>query len=79
MKDHWMEVGGLPCILTVPDDYGEATVNGRKWRWDYTNWGGPIFLNKDGTDRKRLPGEKHPVWKAFEKWERKRMVKGVKP
>ncbi len=79
MKDCFIEVGGNPCILTFPDAYGEATVNGRKWRWDYTNWGGPIFLNKDGSDRKRPPGEKHPVWKALERWEKRRMGKGVKP
>ena len=78
MKDCFIEVGGNPCILTFPDAYGEATVNGRKWRWDYTNWGGPIFLNKDGSDRKRTPSERHPVWNAFARWEKKRMGKGVK-
>lgn len=78
MKDIWMEVGGSPCIVTVPDAEGFAIVNGRFWRWDWHHWGGPIFLNKDGSDRKRIPGEKHPVWKAVARWE-KRRAKETKP
>lgn len=79
MKDCFTEFNGNPFIVTFPDGYGSAMVNGRKWRWDYTKWGGPIFLNKDGSDRKRPPGPKHPVWKAFERWEKRVMRKEAKP
>lgn len=72
MKDIWMEVGGCPCVVSVPDDHGEAVVNGRTWRWDWNNYCGPLFVNKDGSDRKRIPGENHPVWKAVARWEKKR-------
>lgn len=78
MKDIWMEVGGSPCVVTMPDGYGETKINGRVWRWDWTNWGGPIFLNKDGSDKLRQPGPKHPVWKAVERW-KKRQSKKAKP
>lgn len=77
MKDLFLEVGGNPCIVTVSDGYGEAVINGIKWRWDWHNYCGPTFVNKDGSDRKRMPGENHPVWKAIQKWERKRAKKGI--
>jgi len=75
MKDLWLEIGGSPVVVSVADDYGEAVVNGRVWRWDWSNWGGPLFLNKDGSDRKRRPGDRHPVWKAVERWGKKRNKK----
>lgn len=72
MKDIWMEVGGNPCIVTVSDGYGKAVVNGRKWRWDWHNYCGPLFLNADGSERKRMPSEHHPVWKAVQKWQKEK-------
>lgn len=72
MKDLFIEVGGNPCIVTVSDDSGEALVNGRKWRWDWHNYCGPLFLNKDGSERKIQPSENHPVWKAIKKWQKER-------
>jgi hypothetical protein len=74
MKDHWMEVGGSPCVVSMPDDYGQARVNGQVWRWDWHNYLGPIFLNKDGSDKKRQPGPKHPVWRAVARWQKKRKL-----
>lgn len=68
MKDLFLEMGGTPCIVTVSDGSGEAVVNGRKWRWDHHNYCGPLWLNKDGSERKRQPGENHPVWKAYNRW-----------
>ena len=83
MKDLFLEANGSPCIVTVCDDYGEAVVRGRTWRWEWHNYCGPLFVNADGSDRKRIPSENHPVWKAIEKWERKRerkqKAKEIKP
>ena len=79
MKDIWFETGSWPCVVSVSDDYGEAVVNGRTWRWEWHNYLGPEFVNKDGSSRKRIPGIKHPVWKALKKWERKRRAKEAKP
>lgn len=75
MKDIFCEVGGSPCIITVADGVGQARVRGRVWRWEYHRMLGPTFVNKDGSDRKRWPGEKHPVWKAFYRWEKKHRAK----
>lgn len=50
------------------DGEGSAVVNGREYRWEFHEWGGPIFLRKDGEPFKRTPGENHPVWKAFDEW-----------
>jgi hypothetical protein len=72
VSDEWLEVSGSPCIVTMPDGYGEAVVRGRRWRWDYMEWGGPIFVNADGSDRRVRPSERHPVWKAFARWLRRR-------
>lgn len=68
MKDLFLEMGGTPMIVTVSDGSGEAIVKGRKWHWEHHNYCGPVWINKDGTDRKRQPGEHHPVWKAYNRW-----------
>lgn len=78
MKDLFIELNGSPCIVTVSDDYGEAMVNGRKWRWEWHHYCGPMFVNKDGNARRRLPGEKHAVWKAISRWEKRQKAKGVR-
>lgn len=44
-------------------------VNGKKWLFEYNPRFGPVFLRKDGEHKVHQPGEKHPVWKEFEKWE----------
>lgn len=72
MKDLFLEINGSPCIVTVADAEGSAVVRGRVWRWEHHNWGGPVWLNKDGSERKRQPGERHPVWKAYERWLKRR-------
>ena len=68
MSDLFMKINGLPCIITVPDSYGEAVVNGRLWRWEFSYYIGPMFLRQDGEPMHRQPSEKNPVWKAFETW-----------
>ena len=60
--------GGSAVIISVPDAYGEAVVNGRTWRWDFHEYCGPTFLRANGDLLTRQPGEHHPVWKAFEAW-----------
>ena len=48
--------------------YGEATVRGKVWRWHYSAWYGPQWVDAKGEPVKREPGEKHLVWEAFAKW-----------
>ncbi len=59
------------CFVDYADGEGEAVVNGRKWRWEFHDFCGPSFLKKNGDPRDCQPGEKHPVWKAFNKWFKK--------
>ena len=68
MKTILTKVNGLQCVLGGPEARGFAIVNGKFWQWDETGIGSPIFINRDGSDRKRIPGPKHPVWGAYEKW-----------
>jgi hypothetical protein len=70
MKDLFLEINGSPVIVTVADAYGEAVVNGRMWRWEFSKWTGPLFLRADGEPMARQPGAKNPVWAAFEKWQK---------
>ena len=56
-------------IISVCDTPNQqVTVNGRAWRFHYDRYFGPLWLKKDGTERKcQNPGK--PVWRAFEEWQ----------
>lgn len=74
-------------IATITDDSGnvtglvhgpdfcdqEITVKGRVWRFDFDEWCGPLWLRKDGHERKCQNPNK-AVWKAFEKWQKENKV-----
>lgn len=58
-------------IVTLPDYPGQQiVVNGKVWSFDYSKRLGPIWLKKDGTDRKCQNPNK-AVWKAFEQWQQR--------
>ena len=59
--------GGGGVHVDGPDAYGSLTINGRLWHWEYHWYFGPTFLRIDGQPLQRQPGERHPVWAAFEK------------
>ena len=55
-------------IITVCDLADqEITVNGKVWRFDYDRRLGPLWLKKDGSER-RCQNPSKAVWKAFEQW-----------
>ena len=55
-------------IISAPDYVGaEVVVNGRVWRFDYCQQSGPLWIKKNGTDRKCQNPNK-AVWDAFEQW-----------
>ena len=61
-------IGGA-IVCSFDDATGEARVNGRTYRWEFHDYLGPTFLKADwDTPLVRQPGEKHPVWDAFDKW-----------
>lgn len=71
MAGHKMLIGGSPCFVDYEDGAGEAIINGRTWRWSFHEWAGPLFLKKDGSERKcQNPNKK--VWDAFQEWLDKR-------
>ena len=51
----------------------QIVVNGKIWSFDYSKYLGPIWLKKDGTDRK-CQNPKKAVWKAFEEWKTKTQI-----
>jgi len=56
------------AFIDYADGEGSAVVNGRLWRWEFNEYSGPLFLRKDGSERKcQFPTVK-AVWDAFEAW-----------
>jgi hypothetical protein len=56
-------------ILMLAEYPGEQViVNGKVWAFDYSDRFGPLWLKKDGTERKSQNPNK-AVWKAFEQWQ----------
>lgn len=47
---------------------GSATIDGRKYEWFHNTWYGPLFACKSIGKRDWLPGERHQVWKYFQRW-----------
>ena len=48
----------------------EIMVNGRVWRFDHDERLGPLWLRKDGSERKcQCPGK--DVWNEWEKWHKR--------
>lgn len=55
-------------IITVADYPGkQVVVNGKVWSFDYSKYWGPVWLKKNGDDRKCQNPNK-AVWAAFEEW-----------
>lgn len=53
------------CSFSDPDDY-KIFVEGACYRFDFSERFGPLFLNTDGTERKRQPGRQ--VSEAISAW-----------
>lgn len=56
---------GIVCVADVADHFVE--VSGRRWHFDFSEWGGPLWLNANGTDRKNQEPPR-AVWDAFDSW-----------
>lgn len=55
-------------ITSFTDAEGEAVVNGKTVRWEFSDMFGPTFVNADGEPLKNQPGVRSAAWKAFERW-----------
>lgn len=71
----FLPLTGSRCLSTPdgavfidgPEVEGRAIVNGRVWRWEFSRFAGPHFINKNGEPRKCQNPNKD-VWKAFNAW-----------
>lgn len=61
------EDGRIRGILCTTPEY-EYTHEGRTWRFEYSAWGGPWPLRRDGQPFKNAPGLKSKFWPAFAAW-----------
>ena len=65
MKSIRISPDAIASVCDMPDN--EIVVNGRVWRFDFDRHLGPLWLKKDGTERKcQMPGA--AVWREFAKW-----------
>lgn len=66
-------LSGNPCIVSMPDPGGKTRIRGRVWRWEYSIGGFLSLLRADGEPMSlsAYPGERHPLWRAVRRWERK--------
>ena len=48
--------------------FGSAKVKGITYRWEHNPYHGPMFSRSKDGECLWIPSEKHPVWKAFERW-----------
>ena len=60
---------GSWAYIDYADAEGSAVVNGKEWRWEYHEYGGPLFLRKDGQPRACQCPTIPAVWDAFTKWQ----------
>ena len=68
MAGEMLIINGSPCFIDYRDSHGSAIVDGQKWEWDFAEYGGPLWLKKDGEPRKcQFPTNKK-VWAAFDTW-----------
>lgn len=56
----------IACSFT--EAVGEAVVNGKRWRWEYTTACGIVFVRADGEELKRYPSAAHTIWPVVEQW-----------
>jgi hypothetical protein len=65
MKTIRWDKNTLVSMCDEPDQ--QVMVNGKVWRFDYDRRLGPLWLRKDGSDR-RCQNPNKAVWAAFEEW-----------
>ena len=67
MKDIWFYPDTVVTVCDLPDQ--QVVVNGRVWRFDFDRHFGPLWLRKDGSER-RCQNPNKRVWAAFEEWQK---------
>ena len=62
---------GSVAYVDYADAEGSAVVKGRVWRWQFHEYGGPLFLRADGEPRKNQCPTVKAVWDAFKRWHKR--------
>ena len=55
-------------VVSISPTYALRMPDGRVHEFDFHKYHGPTFLRKDGEPRARYPGERNPLWKAYQLW-----------
>ena len=64
--------GEVIGIVSGPDASDQnIVVNDRVWRFDFDEYGGPLWLRKDGEPRACQCPTSKEVWDKFEEWHAK--------
>ena len=72
MKSIRLSPDTIISVCEMPDN--EIVVNGKAWRFDFDRHLGPLWLKKNGSERKCQNPNK-AVWEKFEKWFKKNYKK----
>jgi len=67
MKNIWFNQNLVVTVCDLPDQ--QVVVNGKVWRFDYDKHFGPLWLTKQGNER-RCQNPNKAVWAAFEEWQK---------
>jgi hypothetical protein len=62
-----VSVAGLG-VICMQNEYRLVLKDGTEYRFDWHDYCGPTFVNKRGEPLARQPGERNPMWKAFNAW-----------
>lgn len=66
-----LQGGQTVGVVHGPDACEQTiTVNGRIWRFDHDEHAGPLWLRRDGVERK-CQNPNRAVWKAWTAWEKR--------
>lgn len=56
------------CSHAIYRGRARLTSGGRLYRWEFSPQYGPVFSRRARGDCNWIPGQRHPVWKAFSEW-----------
>jgi len=66
-----VENGRVVGLVHGPDACDQRIlVNGKEWRFDFDEYGGPLWLRKDGEPR-QCQNPNKAVWRRWEGWHKR--------
>jgi hypothetical protein len=65
--------GRVAGIISLSGDAITLAYDGKSYSFSYHSYLGPCFVNKDGSESKRYPGQKNSWWDGFTLWQKQGM------